>query len=134
MHANVFVGFDFGIAIIRKRLCGNALLGSKHSRSLAQLELRQGPRRRQFGAEKAVKFESRLETPAYRILHRDTLAAAYAEAGRFDDAIEEQNKTISMVKANGWDTVTYDHEPLLEILKRHLKQFENREPLRGGPY
>ena len=39
-----------------------------------------------------------------------------------------------MVKANGWDTVTYDHEPLLEILKRHLKQFENREPLRGGPY
>ena len=85
-------------------------------------------------AEKAVGLEKGLNTPAYKILNRDTLAAAYAAAGRFDDAVKEQKKTIAMLKDNGWAAVTYNNESLLEILNKHLRQFEERKPLRGGIY
>jgi tetratricopeptide (TPR) repeat protein len=96
-------------------------------------ELRDSERSVKF-AEKAVSLENRLITPAYKILHRDTLAAAHAEAGRFDTAVEEQKKTISIVKENGWDPITLYGDTLLRILNRHLRQFEAGKPLRGGIY
>ncbi len=96
-------------------------------------ELRDGERSVKF-AEKAVSLEDRLVTPAYRILHRDTLAAAHAEAGRFDTAIEEQKNTISMVKENDWDSIPFYGDSWLRILNRHLRQFEAGKPLRGGIY
>jgi tetratricopeptide (TPR) repeat protein len=85
-------------------------------------------------AEKAVSLENRLVTPAYKILHRDTLAAAHAEAGRFDTAVEEQKNTISMVKENGWESTTLYGNSLLGILNGHLRQFIDHKPLRGGIY
>ncbi|MSO93758.1 MAG: hypothetical protein EXQ86_10210 [Rhodospirillales bacterium] len=85
-------------------------------------------------AEKAVGLEKGLKTPAYRILIRDTLAAAYAAAGRFDDAVKEQKKTITMLNENGWASVTYSDGTLLEMLNKHLRLFEERKPLRGGIY
>jgi tetratricopeptide (TPR) repeat protein len=94
-------------------------------------ELRDGELSVKF-AEKAVSLEYRLVTPAYKILHRDTLAAAHAEAGRFDTAVEEQKDTISMVKENGWGSITVYGDSLLQILNRHLGQFEAGKPLRGG--
>ena len=83
-------------------------------------------------AEKAVGLEKNIETPAYKILHRDTLAAAYAEAGRFDEAVAEQKKTIAMATENGWGGFTYKGEALLEILNRHLGEFKRHMPLRDG--
>ena len=83
-------------------------------------------------AEKAISLENRLVTPAYKILHRDTLAAAHAEAGRYDAAVEEQKKSIAMVKENGWDSITIFGDSLLQILDQHLRQFEAGKPLRGG--
>ena len=85
-------------------------------------------------AEAAVGFEKHVKTPAHMILNRDTLAAAYAEASRFGEAIEEQKKTIAMVKENGWSSVTYGGQPILNILGDHLSQFEAQKPLRGGIY
>ncbi len=85
-------------------------------------------------AEKAAGLEKGLKTPAYRILVRDTLAAAYAAAGRFDDAVKEQKKTIAMLVENGWTAVTYGNERLSDILNKHLRLFEERKPLRGGIY
>jgi len=85
-------------------------------------------------AEAAVRFEKFVKTPAHMILNRDTLAAAYAEAGRFGEAVAEQKKTIAMVRENGWSSLTYDGRPLLDILSGHLSEFEAQKPLRGGIY
>jgi tetratricopeptide (TPR) repeat protein len=85
-------------------------------------------------AKAAVDYEPYVKTPAHKILNRDTLAAAYAEAGRFVEAVEEQKKTIAMVKENDWKSITYGGRPLLTILNQHLSRFETRQPLRGGIY
>jgi len=95
--------------------------------------LRDGARGIQF-AEKAVSFEDRLGTPAYRILNRDTLAAAYAEAGRFADAVARQKETIALVRDNGWGGLAFGNRTLLDVLGAHLKVFEAGRPLRGGVY
>jgi tetratricopeptide (TPR) repeat protein len=85
-------------------------------------------------AEAAVRFEQYVSTPAHKIMNRDTLAAAYAESGRFDEAAAEQKKTLAMVKEKGWDSITYANRSMLSILNDHLGQFEAQKPLRGGIY
>ncbi|MDA1089526.1 MAG: tetratricopeptide repeat protein [Proteobacteria bacterium] len=85
-------------------------------------------------AKAAVDYDTYVLTPAHKILNRDTLAAAYAEAGRFAEAVEEQKKTIALVRKNGWQSVTYGGRPLLTILTDHLGRFEAKKPLRGGIY
>ena len=54
-------------------------------------------------AEKAVKLK---DIPSYR----DTLAAAYAEAGRFDDAVAEQDRAIAMLRAAGRNYEIADYQ------------------------
>ena len=142
MGQHVWALEDFNVAI---RLKGNpssvldsvtVLAYGGKARILATSpaeDLRNGEKGIEF-AKAAVGYEKFVSTPAHKILNRDTLAAAYAEAGRFGEAVEEQKKTIAMVKENGWDSITYDGRPLLNILNDHLSRFEAKKPLRGGIY
>ncbi len=50
--------------------------------------------------------------------YRDTLAAAYAEQGDFDRAVEEQQKAIDMLGANMPPAVMRDMEARLELFRQ----------------
>lgn len=49
---------------------------------------------------------------------RDTLAAAYAEAGRFDDAIAEQERAIEMLRTAGQHDVVAGAQGRLDLYRR----------------
>jgi cytochrome c-type biogenesis protein CcmH/NrfG len=51
----------------------------------------------------------------------DTLAAAYAEAGRFEDAVTTQKKLLSMAK---------EDDPRLTEIQLHLKSYQDNKPWR----
>jgi tetratricopeptide (TPR) repeat protein len=53
----------------------------------------------------------------------DTLAAAYAEAGRFGDALEVAKKAVALAKASG-------DEKLAGEIETRLRSYENRQPFR----
>jgi len=56
----------------------------------------------------------------------DTLAAAYAEAGRFDEAVAAAQKVIAMAEET--------HRPeLIEVARKRLALYQSRMPLREGP-
>jgi protein O-mannosyl-transferase len=55
-----------------------------------------------------------------------TLAAAYAEVGRFDDAIATAEQAIALAKAAG-------NEGLISDLERSVSAFRANQPLRSGP-
>ena len=67
-------------------------------------------------AKEAVRLNN---TPA----HRDTLAAAFAEAGRFDDAVAEQERAIEMTQAAG------KHDKVSDLRSR-LDLYRRRQPFR----
>ena len=73
--------------------------------------------------EEAIKFALRAcELTDYeRTFALDTLAAAYAEAGRWEKAEQTQKKAIALVEEG-------DEEQ--ELFDRHLKKIQNRQPLR----
>ena len=48
---------------------------------------------------------------------RDTLAAAYAEAGQFDDAVAEQERAIEMLRAAGRDDEVADFQNRLDLYR-----------------
>lgn len=52
---------------------------------------------------------------AYRL---DTLAAAYAEAGEFDNAVREQQRAIEMLKQEGALDMVPDIEGRLALYRR----------------
>jgi tetratricopeptide (TPR) repeat protein len=56
----------------------------------------------------------------------DTLSAAYAEAGRFPDAIDTEQKAISLAVQQG-------NTHLVDMLKSHLSAFSSNLPLRVMP-
>ena len=62
-------------------------------------------------AEKAVKLK---DIPSYR----DTLAAAYAEAGRFDDAVAEQDRAIAMLRAAGRNDKIADYQSRRDLYRQ----------------
>jgi len=70
-------------------------------------------------AEKAVE----IEPSANRI---DTLAAAYAEAGRFEDAVKAQEKRIGLLEGTG------NRGELDEAIER-LARYRERQPHRQSP-
>ena len=73
----------------------------------------------------AVKFAERLcsldQPPTANSL--DTLAASYAQAKRFDDAILAARQAIEAAQ-NAKD------DALVEEIRGHLQRFENGQPLR----
>ena len=62
-------------------------------------------------AEAAVHLADVAET-------RDTLAAAYAEAGRFDEAIAQQGQAIAMLKTQGRTDKVGSYEKALESFRQ----------------
>ena len=49
---------------------------------------------------------------------RGTLAAAYAEAGRFDDAVVEQERAIEMLQAAGRHDQVAGYRSHLDLYRR----------------
>ena len=70
-------------------------------------------------AEQAVSLADQSE----RFLYMDTLAAAYAEAGRFADAVAMQSKAISLIPED------YDSKQVAQF-KARLKSYQARKPWR----
>ena len=50
--------------------------------------------------------------------YRDTLAAAFAEAGRFGDAVAEQERAIEMLRAAGRHDKLADFQSRLDLYRR----------------
>ncbi len=67
-------------------------------------------------AKEALKL---LDYPAFR----DTLAAAYAEVGLFNEAVREQERSISMLQAKG------EHYKVADFQSR-LNHYRRRQPYR----
>jgi tetratricopeptide (TPR) repeat protein len=57
---------------------------------------------------------------------RDTLAAAYAEAGRFEDAVSEARGAVALASSAG-------NASLVDRVSRRLKLYERKEPYRDPP-
>jgi tetratricopeptide (TPR) repeat protein len=55
-----------------------------------------------------------------------TLAAAYAEAGRFDDAIATAQKAIAIAKQNGQTNLLEENEKLLDFYLKHQPYHQTR--------
>jgi tetratricopeptide (TPR) repeat protein len=55
-----------------------------------------------------------------------TLAAAYAETGRFNDAIATAQQAIEIARATG-------NEGLISDLERSIAAYRQTQPLRSGP-
>jgi Tfp pilus assembly protein PilF len=69
-------------------------------------------------AERAVQLTSARDASVL-----GTLAAAYAEAARFDRAIESEQRAIGLAVEQG-------NEPLATMLRAQLKQIESKTPIR----
>jgi tetratricopeptide (TPR) repeat protein len=56
----------------------------------------------------------------------DTLAAAYAEAGRFPEAVETARRALALATEQ-------NKQPLAEALKARIALYEAKTPFRGAP-
>ena len=63
-----------------------------------------------------------------------TLAAAYAEAGRFDDAMATAEKACALAEKSGEPDLLKRNQDLLELYRRHQPYREDAEkPVPTGP-
>jgi tetratricopeptide (TPR) repeat protein len=76
-------------------------------------DLRNGPRAVEL-AERACEL-----THYQKTIYPGTLAAAYAEAGRFDDAMAAAQKAIALAQENGEKDLLQKNQELLERYRRH---------------
>jgi hypothetical protein len=74
-----------------------------------------------YAVEVAEKMVSILTKPVPAAI--DTLAAAYAEAGRFEDAIATQQKAIALLQGQGKDADIADYT-------KRLKSYQSHKPWR----
>ena len=81
---------------------------------------RDGPK----AVELAEKVHRRAGHPNAIVLR--TLAAAYAETGRFSDAIEAAEQAMEIAKATG-------NEGLVTDLERNIAAYRLNQPLRSSP-
>ena len=72
-------------------------------------------------AEKGVRLKD--DAP-----YRGTLAAAYAEAGRFDDAVTEQERAIEMLRTAGRDDEVADYQTRLDLHRSGQPYRERTRP------
>jgi Flp pilus assembly protein TadD len=56
----------------------------------------------------------------------DTLAAAYAEAGRFPEAVETDRQALDL-------SIAQNNKPLAEAIQTRLKLYEANSPYHGKP-
>ena len=84
----------------------------------ADIGLRDGPRAVQF-AKRACELTSYRETVAV-----GTLAAAYAEAGKFDDAIATAQKACALASERGQTELLQRNQELLDLYRRHQPYHE----------
>jgi hypothetical protein len=75
--------------------------------------LRDGARAVQL-AERACEITGRKET-----IYLGTLAAAYAEAGRFDDAIATAQQACDLAAQSGKPDLLKKNQKLLELYRAH---------------
>jgi cytochrome c-type biogenesis protein CcmH/NrfG len=61
-----------------------------------------------------------------------TLAAAYAEAGQFDDAMATAQKAIALARENGEQELLQKNQELLELYRAHQPYREAAEKLVPG--
>jgi len=82
--------------------------------------IRDGARAAQF-AERACEL-----TRYQKTIFVGTLAAAYAEAGRFDDAMATAEKAIALAGKNGESALLQKNRELLELYRAHRAYHETR--------
>ncbi|MDJ0720809.1 MAG: tetratricopeptide repeat protein [Desulfobacterales bacterium] len=85
------------------------------------------PDERLRDGERAVALAERAVAHTPDVNFMDTLAAAYAEAGRFDEAVAMENRVISMLAANG---AASELGPHVERLSRFEDGRPYRDPVR----
>ena len=85
------------------------------------------PDERLRDGERAVALAERAVAHTPDVNFMDTLAAAYAEAGRFDEAVAMENRVISMLAAAG---AASDLGPHVERLSRFEDGRPYRDPVR----
>jgi hypothetical protein len=87
------------------------------------LKVRDGARAVQL-AEHACEL-----THYQKTIYIGTLAAAYAEAGRFDDAISMAEKAIGLAQKQGEQDLLQKNQELLELYRAHKPYHETAEKL-----
>jgi tetratricopeptide (TPR) repeat protein len=131
--ADAFARYQLGLACYREGLNGEAV---SHLRVVLQLRpewpdalntlawilaTQESPTERDI--EESVRFAQRARKLAEQPAMLDTLAAAYAAGGRFEEAIETAQQALTMASSSG------DTELAAEIASR-LQLYKSRQPYR----
>jgi Flp pilus assembly protein TadD len=72
-------------------------------------------------AEKAVRLSGGTDPAMF-----GPLAAAYAEAGRFSDAVATAQRALRLA-------VAQENAPLVEVIQKRIEQYKSAMPVRDGP-
>lgn len=70
--------------------------------------------------KRAVELVQKALSLKDKVEYRDTLSAAYAEVGRFDDAMVEQERAIATLRTNGKKAAAADFQSRLDLYKKRL--------------
>jgi tetratricopeptide (TPR) repeat protein len=107
------------------RIGAEECAGSSELRNLFAYALATSPGADQRDGKRAVKFAFEVveNDPTPHAGHLDTLAAALAEVGDFENAIAHSKRSIDLERKSGQPSQA-------SIYQEHLERFEARQPLR----